>query len=90
MCANASLDAFAIEGAVIHGRERAAPVVAVGVLTVERAVRGHELLGVVDARVAKIKVRDSVEIRGNVAFLSRPFGLRKQTADNQGAQKAET
>ena len=86
------LDALAIEGAVVHGRERAAPVVAVGVLAVERAVRGHELLGVVDARVAKIKVRHSVEIRGNVALLSWPLGLQKQTqtADSQGTQKAET
>jgi hypothetical protein len=65
----------AIEGVVIHSRERAAPVVAIGVLAVEWAVGGHELLSVVDARVTEIKVRNTVKICCNVALLSRPLGL---------------
>ncbi len=68
----ADLAALAIKGVVIHSRERAAPVVAIGVLAVEWAVEGHELLSVVDARVTEIKVRDTVKICGNVGTRSAP------------------
>jgi hypothetical protein len=64
-------------------------MVAVGVLAVERAVGGHKLLGIVDARVTEIKVRDTVKIRGNVALLSRPLGLHKNTMSNWTSWIAE-
>jgi hypothetical protein len=57
-------------------------VVAVGILAVERAVGGHKLLGVVDARVSEVKVGDTVKIRGDVALLSRPLGLKIEKQEN--------
>ena len=69
-------DPKAVEGAVIDGREGAAPMVAVSILAIERAVGSDKLLGAVNARVAKIEVGDTVQIRGNVALLARPFRLQ--------------
>ena len=71
-------DPQAVEWAVIDGRKGAAPMVAVGILAVERAVGGNKLLGAADARVAKIEVGDAVQIRGNVALLARPLRLQTQ------------
>ena len=69
-------DPKAVEGAVIDGREGAAPMVAVSILAIERAVGSDKLLGAANARVAKIEVGDTVQIRGNVALLARPFRLQ--------------